>query len=53
MKTETVPTAIFMRLSSADIKGTVVLIFILIAIGLGILFGTKILSRRFMKSLEL
>ena len=35
MKTETLPIAIFMRLSSAEIEGTVVLILILVSIGLG------------------
>ncbi|MDR4508467.1 MAG: ABC transporter permease [Candidatus Brocadiaceae bacterium] len=53
MKTETIPTAIFMRLSSADIRGTVVLIFILITIGLGMLFGTRILLQKFAKSSHL
>ncbi|MFT4679783.1 MAG: molybdate transport system permease protein, partial [Flavobacteriales bacterium] len=33
MKTETLPTSIFLRLSSADIEGTVVLILIIISIG--------------------
>lgn len=45
MKTETLPIAIFMRLSTADIETTVVLIFILITVGLGILYGVRLLSR--------
>lgn len=44
MKTETLPIAIFMRLSSADIQGTVILVLILISIGLGILYGVRILT---------
>ncbi len=46
MKTETIPIAIFMRLSSADIEGTVVLILILIMIGLGILYGVRLIARK-------
>jgi len=46
MKTETLPIAIFMRLSSADIEGTVVLILILISIGLGILYLVRYLSKK-------
>jgi molybdate transport system permease protein len=38
MRTETLPIAIFMRLSVADIEGAVVLITILLAIGLLVLF---------------
>lgn len=38
MRTETLPVAIYMRLSVADIDGAVVLITILLAIGLFILF---------------
>ena len=45
MKTETLTIAIFMRLSTADIEATVVLIFILVAVGLGILYGVRFLSR--------
>lgn len=44
MKTETLPIAIFMRLSNADIEGTAALILILISIGFGILYA----ARRFM-----
>jgi molybdate transport system permease protein len=44
MRTETVPIAIFMRLSSADIEETVVLILILISIGLGLLYGVRLIS---------
>jgi len=46
MKTETIPIAIFMRLASADIEGTVVLVLILITIGLGILYGVRMLTRK-------
>jgi len=45
MKTETLPIAIFMRLSSAEIEGTVVLILILVSIGLSILYAVRVLSR--------
>jgi len=44
MKTETLPIAIFMRLSSADIEGTVILILILLSIGLGILYVVRVVS---------
>ncbi len=43
MKTETIPVAIFMRLASADIEGTVVLVLILVGTGLGILYGVRLL----------
>lgn len=46
MKTETIPVAIFMRLASADIEGTVVLVLMLIGIGLGILYGVRLLTGR-------
>lgn len=45
MKTETLPIAIFMRLSSADIEGTVILILLLLSIGLGVLYGIRLFSR--------
>ncbi len=45
-KTETIPIAIFMRLSSADIEGTVILIIILITMGLGMLYGVRLLVRK-------
>lgn len=45
MRTETLPIAIFMHLASADIDGTVILIFILLAIGLGTLYGVRRLGR--------
>lgn len=41
MRTETLPIAIFMRLSSADIEGTVALILILVSIGLTALFVAR------------
>lgn len=46
MRTETLPIAIFLRLASADIEGTVILIFTLVCIGLGALYLTrKVLGR--------
>ncbi len=45
MKTETLPVAIYMKLSVADIKSSVVLVVILVFIGLGSLFGVKYLLR--------
>lgn len=53
MRTETMPTAVFLKLASADIKGTVVLIWVLLAIGLGMLFAVTILWRGFTKSSDL
>ena len=44
MKTETLPVAIFMRLANADIEGTAVLVLILLAIGLGLLYGVRLLT---------
>lgn len=46
MRTETLPIAIFMRLSSADIEGTVALILILVVIGLTALFAARRLLGR-------
>lgn len=46
MKTETLPVAIFMRLSTADIEGTVVLILILVAIGFATLYSVRLLTKR-------
>ncbi|WP_456432512.1 ABC transporter permease [Nitratifractor sp.] len=46
MRTETLPIAIFMRLETADITGTVTLIVILVTIGLGALFGAHALLER-------
>lgn len=45
MRTETLPIAIYMRLSSADIEGTVALILVLLVIGLGALYAAKFLFR--------
>jgi molybdate transport system permease protein len=42
MRTETLPIAIYMRLATAEIEGTVALIFILIGIGLSALFLARI-----------
>ena len=44
MKTETIPVAIFMRLAGADIGGTVVLITILLAFGMGVLSLVRFLG---------
>ncbi len=41
MRTETLPVAIFMRLASADIEGTVALIFVLVSIGMAALYATR------------
>lgn len=46
MRTETLPIAIFMRLSSADIEGTVALILVLVTIGLSALFVARWLLSR-------
>ncbi|MBI5184145.1 MAG: ABC transporter permease [Nitrospinae bacterium] len=46
MKTETLPIAIFMRLSGADIEGSAVLILILVSIGFAILYGTRFLTEK-------
>lgn len=45
MRTETLPVAIFMRLSAADIEGTVALILVLVTIGLTALLGARFLLR--------
>lgn len=46
MRTETIPVAIFMRLASADIEGTAVLVLILIVMGLGVLYGVRLFAGR-------
>ncbi len=46
MRTETLPISIYMRLSTADIEGTVALIILLLFIGLGSLGLVRWLSRR-------
>ena len=46
MKTETLPIAIFMRLASAEIEESVVLILILIFIGLSLLYGARFISQQ-------
>jgi molybdate transport system permease protein len=45
MRTETLPIAIFMRLSTADIEGTVALILVLVSMGLAALYGARRLLR--------
>ena len=44
-RTETLPIAIFMRLSTADIEGTVVLILVLVTVGLTALAIARLLLR--------
>lgn len=46
MRTETLPVAIFLRLASADIEGTVALILLLVTIGLAALFIVRRLLGR-------
>lgn len=46
MRTETLPIAIFMQLSTANIEGTVALILILTAMGVFTLFAVRALSGR-------
>jgi molybdate transport system permease protein len=46
MKTETLPVAIFMRLASADIEGTAVLVLMLIGLGLSVLYGVRMFTNR-------
>ncbi len=46
MRTETLPIAIYMRLATADIEGTVALILVLVVIGLLALFITRKLLGR-------
>jgi molybdate transport system permease protein len=41
MRTETLPVAIYLRLASADIEGTVALILVLVCIGLAALYVTR------------
>jgi molybdate transport system permease protein len=41
MRTETLPVAIYLRLASADIEGTVALILVLVTIGLTALYVTR------------
>ncbi|MGQ9499891.1 MAG: molybdate ABC transporter permease subunit [Dissulfurimicrobium sp.] len=45
MRTETLPVAIFMRLASADIEGTVVLILILVSVGFCVLYAARLLTK--------
>ena len=44
MKTETIPTAIFLSFESADIHGAAILILILVAVSLSLLYGTRKLA---------
>lgn len=46
MRTETLPIAIYMRLSIADIEGTVALIIVLVTIGLTALYTARRMLRR-------
>ena len=45
-KTETMPTAIFMALASADIQKTIILILILVGIGLTALYTVRLVEKR-------
>ena len=45
-RTETLPISIYLHLEMADIEGTVALILLLLAFGLGALFVTKKLLGR-------
>jgi len=49
MRTETLPIAIYMRLATADIGGTVVLIVCLLLFGLGALYSVRLISSRLAK----
>lgn len=44
-KTETIPVAVFMKLSGADVNGSIVMIMILISTGIGLLFLTRLISK--------
>lgn len=46
MQTETLPIAIYMRLATADIESTAVLILIITAIGLSTLYAVRRISRK-------
>ena len=46
MRTETLPVAIYLRLASADIEGTVALILVLVSFGLGALYAARTLLGR-------
>jgi molybdate transport system permease protein len=45
-KTETMPTAIFMALASADVQKTIILILILVGIGLTALYTVRLVEKR-------
>ncbi len=45
-KTETMPTAIFMALASADVQKTIILILILVGIGLTALYAVRLMEKR-------
>ncbi|NOZ48263.1 MAG: ABC transporter permease [Chlorobi bacterium] len=45
MKTETIPISIFMKLANADIKSSIVLIFILLLIGISVLIITRLIAK--------
>lgn len=46
-RTETLPIAIYLRLATADVGGTVVMILLLLSIGLGSLFLVRLAGRKF------
>ncbi len=45
MKTETIPTAIYLSFATADLRGAIALIFLLLLLSLTILYGTRKLRR--------
>ncbi len=47
MKTETIPVSVFMKLSDANINGSIVMIMIMISVGISLLFLSRIISKRF------
>ncbi|MBW1645687.1 MAG: ABC transporter permease subunit [Deltaproteobacteria bacterium] len=45
MKTETIPTAIYLSFATADLRGAIALIFILLLLSLSVLYATRKLNR--------
>ncbi|OQX99695.1 MAG: ABC transporter permease [Bacteroidetes bacterium 4572_128] len=44
MKTETIPVSIFMKLSNADVNGSIAMIMVLVSTGISLLFITKLIK---------
>ncbi len=44
MKTETIPVSIFMKLSNADVNGSIAMIMVLVTTGISLLFITKLIK---------